>query len=288
MEFFCTNDFNSRSGEVFSECFTRPNHTSKYILEGEILNRFLVIDTNNIESISIFLTFCGISIRHKNQLTDDAIKEYLSVWRTEQKEVINCIEAYKKITDIYTLDNYDIVTNPNDSPLKEEKQIERLRSPTTRGIANKLSQKLKDTSISFTTFPTKFPDAKLDKVRDKQMDKLHNFHKYKIVPTYKFDDNKPFLAVWSELASLLCKGNLYFKICPTCNSYFVKNGNRKVCIVCKIPPSKDKNNELQNLKNRVRKQRNRNAVTPEYIKKLFVEYKDNDIICSYLNGLKLD
>ena len=288
MKFLLIEEFNSRSHVKICEIFERTGYGSNFFLErGEILTRFLRVNPSDFNSILQFLYFCGF-VKPSQRPLPKKQKKLMQKFYIQQEEVKEFIKKYTQISQVYTYNNKYIIETTKDEKEKEAKQRERILSPTMHSIANALNNQLKNVKYALRGSANKFPDSINREWRKEQSEKLHFLHNYSISLEYSF--NSPFEAVWVELASLIQKEGKYliFKTCSSCNTLFIRNINRKLCCLCKIPPSRDNSKEITKLKNRIRQQRNRKPLTKEYINKLMCEYKDNDNIIVYLQNLRSD
>jgi hypothetical protein len=259
---------------------------SNYLAAGEILTRFLHIDSTSEESINEFMRFCGgLSFIGANEIS------------TSQQEIVLLIDSYLKIPNIYNYEKYDLIKGEYTDE-KEELFKERYRGPSVKAIASYLGKKTKDVKISFDTVtkssPVYFVKGKTDAINRQRRERAVGLQKYDIVPAYTCDD--VLSLVWIELASLIMNEEKIYKC--ACGNYFVKSSSKKTCMFCEGAPSRLKSEAQKEkfpeayvkktVRDKVNKyiSRTKPNVTEivKYIEEMMLRYKYSPEIFEWLNN----
>lgn len=276
---------NPDNKKVCEEYFPRYNNPS-YIGAGEIMTRFIKINTDLQENIEEFFEFCEM----------DWDTKLLKRIKEEQKYVKEFIKQYNNIPILYNKETASIICS-SDIKKREALLLKQLNNPDYFTLSKILSKKTANIKIEFEPIYESKPIVFIrnGKLIDSKIDKAQNLQRIDIIPSYKCEDI--FSIVWIEIAHLIMNKR---KLCQChCGTYFVKIGSRKSCGFCGSPPSRmpaAKQKEIYPkeytkgcFKDRIKRYIKRNASNPKVVlKKLHIEMNllKNDKYMKSMTDLK--
>lgn len=231
---------NKKNNKLCEEQFKRPSiGYPDYIEAGEIMARFLRIDTNSINSIHNFFNFY-INPFSKITINDELINKI----NTEQQYIKGFIEQYNNIPILYNKETVAIKRSDN---LKESQDITltQIRSANLASLTNNLNKKITNVSIGYTTTYKNKPSYYVNSdttISKKKIEKAIDLQQYVIILEYASQDIFPL--IWVEIANLIMNQRIIEK-CQCCGNYYVKVGAYKTCMFCKSPLSRMKADELK-------------------------------------------